>query len=380
MLKKLLASIFFCAYLMVSCNEREQQQDPLRMVLASDNPKIKRVVDSVAPYEVQIRYTQIDRQNDSVIFTDFDYQVDSSHYFYPASTVKLPIAILALEKLNKIDGMDIDTRFYIEGDSVETTFAKSISAIFAISDNESSNRLFEFLGQDILNNSLEKKEVGPFRIVHRLGLHSDDVTTKPLIVYEDDSTTTIIEGSINTPAKPLNIEGLFKGSAFYDNDSLFHEPFDLSLKNYYPIETQHEVLKRIIFPEHFPPDKRFDLNEKQSRFLLDAMQTLPRAAGYDPDKYYDGYCKFFMFGDSKEHIPEHIKIYNKVGFAFGTLTDCAYISDTKNDIDFLLTATILVNKNTIFNDDIYEYDSVGIPFLAELGRQLYTYERNRKKE
>ena len=44
----------------------------------------------------------------------------------------------------------------------------------------------------------------------------------------------------------------------------------------------------------------------------------------------------------------------------------------------MLTATILVNKDGIFNDDNYEYDEIGIPFLAELGRQLYNYELSRK--
>ena len=85
------------------------------------------------------------------------------------------------------------------------------------------------------------------------------------------------------------------------------------------------------------------------------MHTVPKEMGYDKKEYYDSYCKFFLFGDSKDDIPEHIKIYNKVGFAYGTLTDCAYIKDTKNNIDFLLTATILVNKDGIFNDDIEDY-------------------------
>jgi hypothetical protein len=30
-----------------------------------------------------------------------------------------------------------------------------------------------------------------------------------------------------------------------------------------------------------------------------------------------------------------------------------------------------IQKNKIFNDGIYEYDSIGFPFLAELGRQLH---------
>ena len=73
---------------------------------------------------------------------------------------------------------------------------------------------------------------------------------------------------------------------------------------------------------------------------------------------------------SKEHLPKHIEIYNKVGYAYGYLTDCAYIKNTKTNREFILTGTIHVNENQIFNDDTYEYESIGIPFLAELGRQL----------
>jgi hypothetical protein len=65
-----------------------------------------------------------------------------------------------------------------------------------------------------------------------------------------------------------------------------------------------------------------------------------------------------------------IRIYNKVGDAYGTITDVAYIKDKKNQIEFFLTATILVNENKIFNDDIYESDQIGIPFLAALGRAV----------
>ena len=70
-----------------------------------------------------------------------------------------------------------------------------------------------------------------------------------------------------------------------------------------------------------------------------------------------------------------IRISNKVGMAYGTLTDVAYVRDKINNIEFMLTATILVNDNHIFNDDIYEYESKGIPFLSALGRQVLKYER-----
>ena len=78
-------------------------------------------------------------------------------------------------------------------------------------------------------------------------------------------------------------------------------------------------------------------------------------------------------------IPEALQIFNKVGFAYGTLTDCAYIRDARNGVEFMLTATILVNGNGIFNDNQYEYDEVGIPFLAALGRAVYEYEVYRRE-
>ena len=71
---------------------------------------------------------------------------------------------------------------------------------------------------------------------------------------------------------------------------------------------------------------------------------------------------------------EDLRIYNKVGYAYGTLTDVAYINDTEKGIEFLLAATVLVNENQTFNDNIYEFETKGIPFLAEIGRQLYAHE------
>ena len=376
---ELLILFLFC--LLVSCEKVNKVVNPLDHALASENIKIKRVIDSLEQYEVQIKFTQINRDNDSIIFKDYDFQVDDNNYFYPASTVKFPIAVLAMQKLNQLDSLSKDTRFYIEGDTVETTFAADVSKIFAVSDNQANNRLFEFLGQDALNSNLKQKGISPVRISHRLSTeNADEITTKPLIIYLNDSTTAALEGSINTSPKPLNINKIEKGIGYIAEDSLMLEPFSFALKNYYPINAQHAVLKRIIFPEAFSENERFNLNDEQKKLILEAMHTLPKKVGYDPIEYYDSYVKFFMFGDSKEDIPEHIKIYNKVGYAYGTLTDCAYIVDSKNKVEFMLTATILVNKDKIFNDNIYEYDDIGIPFLAELGREIYTIERNKGKK
>ena len=104
--------LIFLLCLSFSCSEMKTAH-PLQEVLASENPKIKRVVDSLEQHQLQIIYTQINHNNDSVFFTDFEFQVDQNNYFYPASTVKFPVAVATLEKLNEIDTLDVDSRFYI---------------------------------------------------------------------------------------------------------------------------------------------------------------------------------------------------------------------------------------------------------------------------
>ncbi len=111
------------------------------------------------------------------------------------------------------------------------------------------------------------------------------------------------------------------------------------------------------------------------------MSMLPKESEcpkYNYEEYYDGYVKFFMFGDTKEPIPTDLKIHSKSGLAYGYLIDNAYIVDEENEIEFFLSATIHVNENQIFNDDNYEYDEIGLPFLATLGKIVYEYELKRK--
>lgn len=370
--------LFICCVAIASCSQQKQNLNFLEVALSSDNIKIKRVVDSIDDYQVQIKYTQIDRRNDSVFFTDYDFQVNDSMYFYPASTVKFPTAVLALEKLNKVDSLSMHTKYYVEGDTVESTVAKDVSEIFAVSDNLANNRLVEFLGFEAINQELRDKGISPIRITHRLGHRSDDLRTKPIIIYLNDSTIGITSSILNKTPEELELLEIAKGLGYYEDDELINTPFNFSQKNFYPIISQHNVIKRVIFPQNFKESERFHISDKQREHLLEAMHTLPQKVGYDNTTFYDSYCKFFLYGDTKENIPEHIEIYNKVGFAYGTLTDCAYVKDTEKNVEFLLTATILVNKDGIFNDDAYEYEEIGIPFLAQLGREIYQQELNRK--
>jgi len=366
---------FLIAFVLLfwSCAE-DVVVDPIEVVLRSESPQIYNVMQNLEAHEIQIKLSTISKIKDSIVFKDYDFQVDANNYYYPASTVKFPASILSLEKLNEDGLYTLDTSFFVEGDSTMTTFRHEIRDIFAVSSNDTYNRLFEFLGTDFINSKLKEKGLVPSQISHRLEVSdANDITTKPLIFIDSDSTLITTESIINKSVPLLSMERLIKGVGYYRNNELINEPMDFSEKNYLPIATLHNMMKRLIFPESFPNEQRFNLTENYRSFLIESMAILPKNAGYTSKEYFDGYGKFFIYGDTKEDIPDHIKIHNKVGYAYGYLTDCAYIMDTKHNLEYILTATIHVNSDGVFNDDVYEYDAVGLPFLAQFGREIHQF-------
>jgi hypothetical protein len=76
-------------------------------------------------------------------------------------------------------------------------------------------------------------------------------------------------------------------------------------------------------------------------------------------------------------MPDHIRVFNKVGWAYGFITDVSYILDTKNNIDYMLSATIYVNSDGVVNDSKYDEATIGFPFFKSIGAAFYQYELNR---
>lgn len=79
-------------------------------------------------------------------------------------------------------------------------------------------------------------------------------------------------------------------------------------------------------------------------------------------------------------MPPGIRVFNKVGWSYGFLTDVSYVTDFNRSIEFMLSATIYVNSDEILNDNKYEYLTVGHPFLYMLGQTIYKHELKRKRK
>ena len=372
--------------------------------LLNDNKNLfSDVLTNIDSFEVQIIYTQIDRnENNFPSFTTFKYRVNPQDYFYPASTVKLPTAILALEKLNNlnIDGLDKNTSLKVDSvrapqtpatwDSSSTTgvpsIANYIKKVFLVSDNDAYSRLYEFIGQQEINESLHKKGFNDVKITNRFaaGFSAEDNRyTNPFEFYKNDKIIYNQPEQYNSNNYTFDLNKLKKGIGYIDSkNNLVKEPYDFSAKNYISLEALTEILKTVIFPETRSTETRFNLTDDDYKFLYKYMSMFPRESkhpSYD-STYYDSYVKYFLFGDSHEPIKNNIRVFDKVGLAYGYLTDVAYIVDFENNVEFMLSAVILVNKDKIFNDDVYEYDEIGKLFLANLGRVIYNYELKRVKK
>ncbi len=345
--------------------------NPIEQALLADEPALQVVMQDLSHHQVQVLFTEIERDADgSVSFREHSFGLDDNRYFYPASTVKLPVALLALEKLEELEGVDRHSRYTVGEAGAESSFTDDLIALFVVSDNPANNRLYEFLGKDEINLRLRRKGLNA-RISHRLGNRDSDSLRTEAITFSRPEGGPLRVGPIdNSPIEVLPLDNLLQGSAYIENGGRIEEPFDFSDNNYLPLSSLHQITQRLVFPEAFTGEERFQLSDEHREFVLSTMKTLPREAGYDESVYPDGRLKYFLFGDSRERIPEHIEIYNKIGRAYGYLTDSAYIVDRRTNREFLISATIRVNANETFNDDDYEYVEIGIPFLAELGRQL----------
>lgn len=352
--------------------------------------------------QVQVIYTQIDRKKDNgPTFKHFYYQIHPEQYFYPASTVKLPVAVLALQRLNElqISGLDRNTTMitasgfqgqtpvYNDPTSPDgrPTVAHYLKKILLASDNDAFNRLYEFLGQEYINHQLHKMGYDNAQVIHRLDIalsEEENRATNPIRFY-DTSSQLLYEQPLVKSTLPYQPRQTLMGKGFMLNGVLVEEPFDFSVKNRLTLPDLHSILMSVLFPASVPKEQRFNLTGEDYRFLYHYMSMLPRESDfpqYDSTLYPDGYVKFLYYGGSGSIEDTSIRIFNKVGDAYGFLTDAAYLVDFKNGIEFLVSATVYCNSDGIFNDDRYEYSTVGYPFLKSLGRAIHAYELQRKRK
>jgi hypothetical protein len=366
----------------------------LDSLLRAGLPKYQVLLNRPAEYKLQVIYTRIDRDEKNVpAFTDYLFHVNSS-YIYPASTVKLPISILALGKLealhlDKSSVMITDSAFYCQKKITQDTSTQSgypslenyIKKMLLVSDNSAFARTYEFVGYDYAHEQLARLDFKSIRLLNRLDGQCPGDTAKvtPPVYFLNAKGDTVyrqelayFSGKGEHPVKNSTVGNMNRGGK------------DFSRHNYLPPADLHRMMKLLVFNDYAPARSRLPLSRESRLFMLKQLGLYPRESdypAYDKKVFYDSYKKYLVYGAAVATIQQDtLRVINIVGRAYGFLIDCAYIIDLKNKVEFLLTACVYVNAGGRVGSGKYEYDRLGLPFMKDLGLCVYRYERQRKKK
>lgn len=388
--------IYFIIALCILFSSRSYSQFNFEKILNS-TPLLRKISANPDKYHLQIIYTEIDKSSGKPVFTNHFFNVKPANYFYCASLVKLPVSILALQKLNEI-GVKADAIMFTDSSIVchkkvlrdTSSITKYpgvehyIKKMLLVSDNEAYSRVYEFLGVDYIHENLEKDGYPGIRIMSRYDGNckgKDNLVTNPVTFLDKDLKTIYQQKEQrSTRIYPASEKNMTIGKAYYDgNNKKIKAPKNFAGSNYMSLVDCHNILQELIFNQ----TEKFGITNEQRMFLRNYLGYYPRQSlspKYNSKVYYDSYKKYLFYGDSKAAIKDtNLIITNIVGQSYGFMSDCAYFSDKKNGIEFMLSAVIYANEDEIINDGKYDYKTIALPYLAELGRQFYKYELQKKQ-
>ena len=367
--------------LLLSCSS-----NPIELVLKSDT-FLKGIVNDKQDYAIQIMLTKINQYDSNVDFQSYQYQVDENQYFYPASTIKLPLVILTLKKINELRsrGSEITLKSKIVLSSKDSTaklklkdsitsFQNLIADIFLVSDNSASNILIDFIGYNYFNQEMKNAGFEKTYLNHKFNPDPYFNYTWKISDYFNNVISSNGDKQLIIKAE-AKTKGLFKGERRYLNGEILGEPLNFSEKNRFSIADMHNLIKYIFYPEIFDKANNFNLSVEDYDFLRYWMSRFTYEdigeKFIQNENFFETYNKFFIHGDEQIPINKNIRVYNKIGQAYGTSLDNGLIKNYQDNIEFILSATIYTNKNNVINDNLYEYRDIGVPFLAKLSRAIY---------
>ncbi|MBL0869711.1 MAG: serine hydrolase [Phycisphaerales bacterium] len=319
-----------------------------------------------------------------------------AEYFYPASTIKLSAAIVALRTVQSLAAINpaitvrtplaihpcftdqsLEDHDPTNTDGGTLCVEHEIRKTVIVSDNPSFNRLYTIAGHRELNETLWNMGLKSTRINHRLAdpRSREDHRKTGEVEFKLFSGTTL-----RLPARTSDLiidnadqPGLLIGKQHKDADKLLDGPMNFHWRNRTSLEDLHNLLAMVLLPDLHDLPGSTGLSEQHRLLLCRAMWPLPRQSEnpkYDPRNFPDIYVKYALPGVRRLVNDEDIAIFSKVGQAYGFTIENALITDRKTGRGFMLSATIYSNSSGVIGADSYDYATVSIPFMADLAEAL----------
>lgn len=340
-------------------------------------------------HAVQLRWVRIVRDADGMRrHVVHDRGLMPRRWFPAASVAKLPMALLMAEAVQAAGGgADSVLRLHAApasgewGDEpLDDTFARGIDRTFAVSDNRPFNRWYELLGGDSVHRRLAQLGYPHARLIARLGSSDIEANRRSgggeLLSTDGGALHRFPPGVATARRFPFGRALLGEGWR-NDDGSTTPGPHDFSHANFLPLADSLRMLQAFVTPESVPAAERWRIDGALRARLLRALALRPRdsvSPVYPESDYPDGHARWFFVGGHARY-PDGLSVSGKSGMAYGSLSEVAYVVDRESGVECMLAASIRVNADGIYNDDRYEYDTVGIPFMAAWARAVLDVER-----
>jgi hypothetical protein len=378
------------------------------------HPGLRAVLAEAPAYRLQVVLGVVDeRQDGTRVLVQHGFR-SGAEYLYPASTVKLFAAVAALEKLAAVRAatglpVDADTPLVFhplfEGELLEDsdptnldgghiTVGHEIRKLFLVSDNAAFNRLYELVGPDGIASSLARAGIAGGQVVHRLSeaRTPEENRRLPRIDFVGEGFVhTLPERTAPPPAAPPVETGLNVGRAYLTGDTRVEGPMDFTAKNRFPLASLQQGLCAVLRPDvactgaasgpaaavaavdRQPPATGFALGAADRAFLAEVMGQVPRESRnprYDAAEHPDAEVKWILPGVRRVLPAEATRVHDKTGQAYGFTLENAWVVDSHTGRGFFLAAALYTNSDGVLNDDAYDYETVALPFLADLGEAV----------
>ena len=377
---------------------KDNSDDFIINILKSQPDWFQNILYNPQEYQVQIVYTQINRDSSNrAHFSTHTFQADE-FYFYPASWMKLPLAVFTLEKLNELklnknDLLKIDPLFgnhYHEYDDVNAiqppSFAQMIKEGLLVSNNAIYNPLYDFVTQQRANNRFAELGLKKAVICNRFSISepNEHRHSNFLTVNSAGKTSTMLYQQIQTfnATQPhCTFPNCQFGEKHFEKNVLTDGPKNFYYNNYIPLTEMDLFMRKLFFPKE--THSSWNLTKSDFTFLKKYLALPPRLnvhPVYNEKDFPDSYMKYFLVGGTTERLDPSIRVFDKLGQYFGWTADAAYIVDYSTGVEFFLSAVIYTNSQHIVADNPEEYKSIAQPFFAQLGKVFYDYELHRKKK
>lgn len=343
-------------------------------------------------HEVQLRAVRVRRDADGhATFDTHDHGLAPRRWFAAASVAKLPMALLMAERVHAL-GLDAHAVVAVDAppatgawpadEPLAERFGRGLARTFAVSDNAPYNRWYELLGGDAIHARLAQLGYPHARLVSRLGSGDAEANRRT-----GGGTVRAADGRVLARFTPAQAQArrfpfgrALKGTGWQrDDGTVVPGPHDFSTGNFLPLADSLRMLQAFVRPDSVPAHQRWRIDGALRSQLLRLLALRPRDSDdprYDEVAHPDGYARWLLVGDGAQRYPDGVGVSGKTGMAYGYLSEVAYLVDAASGAELLLAASIHVNADGVFNDDRYEYASVGLPFLAALGRAVLAQERD----